>query len=482
MKALARRAAALKVAAVLLWTSACALPGNRGRGENAPAVFTLSFDPSKRYQVMEGWGCALFNLRFVDNQNLPLSPAAEALQRQMLEELVLDLGLTRFGMGLLVDQIERVNDNDDPYATNLAAFDLSRVDLYIREIVLPARELVAARGERFVFTLGAMTHPFRWIGKLSFVNDDPEEYAEFGVTLLQHFRQFGIEVDYWVIHNEPDLMRQWTPAKLGTYVTTLGRRMRAAGFATRIATPETVRPEGVAKWLGAVANTPGALPYLGQITYHSYDFDPTAGELPPAAPRISVAQWARQLKLSVAQTEQSASGRRNPKRWDGTHFELGLDLAENLWADLTYAQVNAWQQYVAFFPGRLGEEHAGGQYLLVNPDNSGYVKPPNYWVLRQFMRYVRPGAVRVGLQVSPAGGPVRASGFLSPQGKPVIVAFNPGRTPAELRISALPAGEYRMSRTSRTQNDEEVAPRRLAAGHTLTLLLPSQAILTVWQP
>jgi hypothetical protein len=94
---------------------------------------------------------------------------------------------------------------------------------------------------------------------------------------------------------------------------------------------------------------------------------------------------------------------------------------------------------------------------------------------------VRPGAVRVGLTAS--GDPaVQGAGFLSPQGKPVMVLFNPTRGPVEVAVSGLPEGAYRLSRTTVAGPGEELMPQPLSPGQVLSLSVPGEAIVTVWLP
>ena len=188
---------------------------------------------------------------------------------------------------------------------------------------------------------------------------------------------------------------------------------------------------------------------------------------------MSVAQWARVLGLPAAQTEQSTAGRRHRDLWNGENYQESLDLAENLMADLIYADASAWEMHTVF-----GGDGSG--YVVLNSDLTGFSKPVYYWALRQFMHYVRPGAVRVALTAS-AKTAVQAAAFVSPQGRPVIVLLNRTNRPAEVHVTHLPAGQYNIATTTRTRNCEEEAPRELRPREPFRLLLPEESMVTIWQ-
>lgn len=461
----------------LAWLAAC------GAAEPVRRVPAAQFrlNPSVRYQPIEGWGGLLANWHWADGASGPSTPIPDAYEPALLRELVFDLGLNRFGLNFPAVIIEKTNDNQDPRVINRSGFDFSTIDPYIREQLLPLRDLLRERGERFVLYGSVILYkPSEGPrGTPRFVVEDAEEYAEFCIAALEYLRGFGLEPDYWAIVNEPDLVDIWTPAQLAERIVVLGRRMREAGFATRIAAPETVQPAGVTGWLSAIAATPGARPYLGAISYHSYDYDPTIGERPPVAPRAAAANWGRLLGLPIAQSEQGQAGKKNAKtRWNGLAYEFALDIAENILADLLYANAAAWQMHAIIGWGEPGNPNAAGAFALALRDGSGYDKPAQYWGARHFTRWLRPGAVRVGLQGAQPRSPVMAAAFLTPAGRPLIVAMNRSAHEHEIHISGLPAGDYSLSLTTRVAPAVEHRLAPLAAGQPLRFTLPGESIAT----
>ncbi len=468
---------AASLGALLSSLAGCAIPAGK------PAVQTnevrVTYDASRRFQTIEGWGGGIPGWSEGDPDLLP----RDAYHRHLpglLDALTGDLGLNRFYLELYATHVEPANDNDDPFKPDLRQFHVAGLEAMVRTVIVPLRQRVEARGERFIFYVRCFAQGGRNGPRPNVLVENADEYAELALVVLRKLRELGIATDYWVLQNEPELTREWEPGRLGLFAARLGARMRAAGFATRIAGPETLAPDGVPKWLSAIANTPGALAALGMITYHSYDYDPTLGQSPRLEPRRAVAALASQLRLRVAQTEQGSGGRANPRRWDGTDFLLALDLAENLWADLTAANASAWELHTLFGRRDPQGRWGGGKYLMISPDLAAIERPVQYSTLRQFTRFVRPGAVRVATEAAPGTTRVRVAAFLSPEGKPVAVLFHRDTSPVSLRISGLPPGEYSIAITSRTEQGAERAVPPLGRGESLRLELPGEAILTLW--
>jgi hypothetical protein len=478
-----RRYARFALCGRLACLAGCALPPGNGDGGKSVRIIV---DTSRRYQTFQGWGGEIPNLHWnggdPPQHSGPTSPVPPDLAREAMDLLVNDLGITRFDHNIHPALVEKDNDNNDPFHTDSAGFDFSAIDPYVHEFFLPLQERVRQRGEPFLFSIKLMTGG-RGVGPGGAIHRrNPQEYAEFCVAMLRHFRQQGLEAQFLVLENEPDLHPGWTPAMLGTAIATVGRRLRAAGLATKIAAPESMSPGAAPAWLGGISAVREAVPYLGLITFHSYDHASTAGERPPIGPRVSLAQWARKLNLPAAQTEESVWGRANTQAWSPQRYQKSLDLAQLVLADLNYANVSQWQLYQAFsvnFTTREETESDAG-FVMLKGDYSGLYRPRYTWALRQFTRNIRPGAVRVSATVLPEQS-VQATAFLSPQRKLVIVALNRGAAPAQLSLAGLPPGEYQVSRSSMSENGAELPALHLAPGQTHGPLLPPESITTIIQ-
>jgi O-glycosyl hydrolase len=444
------------------------------------AVF--AFDPAARHQTIEGWGGLLANWHWADGASGPGTPIRDDVEQHLLRELVFDLGLNRFGINLPAGRIEPVNDNDDAFTVNRAGFDFSNIDPYVRDQLLPLRALLRERGEPFVFYASVVLFSPTPGGTPNFIVENPDEYVEFALVAMDYFRGYGLEPDYWIVVNEPDFVRVWTPADYARLTAQLGERLRAAGYRTRISAPDAVHPSGASAWLATLVNTPGAREHLGMISYHSYDYDPTIGEAPPSAPRAVLANWSRELALPVAQTEQGQAGKKNAAtRWGGLQHDQALDIAQNIFADLLYADASAWQLHAIIGWGTLPDARIGGTFIAARHDGSGYDKPAHYWAVRHFSRFLHPGAARVGLRPVSPRSLVLAAAFLSPAGQPVLVAMNSSQAAHDIRFTNLPPGAYRLSLTTREQKGAEQSLGVLSTGQSLDFALPPESIATIWQ-
>ncbi len=415
----------------------------------------MRLDPSIRFQNVEGWGGRV--------------DASEFDNPEATKEIVHDLGLNRFGIALVPDEI--VGVSAEQAVPEFSSWRADKLDSTIQQAVLPLQREVASRNEKFVLYL---TMPWPRLASLS---RDPDSYVRFALAVLERFRHFGVDVDYWVMVNEPEKNKPWTPAQLGVLVARLVRAIRAAGFRTRIAAPEAVQPDNVGKWLAAIANTPGAGQYLGQLTFHSYDYDPTLSEHPPATPRVAIANLARQLGINVAQTEQGAAGKRHQDHWDGERTDGGLYFAETMWADLTFANASAWELHRVFTHSQYGTRWIGSGFVHLKSD--GFLKPVHYWTLRQFTRFVRPGAVRVAARVEGRCEGLRAVAFLSTDNRPVVVLVNLDETSCATRVGPLPEAMYKTVTTGAGKRGQEETVGRVERNQDVSLNVPARSVVTL---
>ena len=102
----------------------------------AASAVDVTVDLGTHYQRLEAWGGT-------PNMN-PMSPA---LRDEMWDVLVEDLGLTR--ARLEPNRWEVDNDNGDPFALDASRLDTSSLDAKVTTHLLPFRQRVEARGDKF---------------------------------------------------------------------------------------------------------------------------------------------------------------------------------------------------------------------------------------------------------------------------------------------------------------------------------------------
>jgi hypothetical protein len=424
----------------------------------------LRFDAGTTFQTWEGWSClpnpAGYEKAFgawlrdpapgtYDRAGMSRDLPA-ALIARMHDALVDEIGITRMRIEV-GPQVEMVNDNADPRATDASAFRFRWQDDQVERHVLPMKERIEARGER---TTLYVSYDLRSKLSPAFLLQ-PEEYAEMAVAFLAHTKErYGIEPDYWSVLNEPGNDRPGDPALCAALTAAAGRRISAAGFRTRMSGPECVTVAQVARFMASMEEVPGALDHFAQITYHLYH-----GGAEDVRARRAVRDWARRLGITAAQTEWM-EGR-------------DLDVARHIHLCLTEADAVAWDRFGAdlFFALRYDE------WLDPASDAKVPALSSTAWHIRQFSRFIRPGAVRVAL----TGGSDAVRGVAFVRERPVLVLLNTSASAQAAAIDGLPPGRYGGCFTSVSQRayGTDLPVLAVPEGGTLALELPPESVTTL---
>jgi len=425
----------------------------------------LHLDTKTTFQTWEGWSClpnpAGFEKAFVawlrnptaetyDRVGMSRTLPAKLIAR-MHDALVSEIGITRMRIEV-GPQVEPSNDNDDPRRTDAKAYRFLWQDDQIERHVLPMKRRIEARGETMTLYVSydlrsKLSPPFLL---------EPEEHAKMAVAFLAHAKdRYSIEPDYWSVLNEPGNDRPGSPALCARLTAATGRRIAEAGFKTRMSGPECVTVAQAARYMREMEGVPGALDRFAQITYHLYH-----GGAEDVAARNAVRDWARKLEVTAAQTEWMEA--------------KDLDVARHIHLCLTEADVVAWDRFGAdlFFGLRYVE------WLDPASDTKEPVLSSTAWHIRQFSRFIRPGAVRVAL----TGGSdsVKGVAFLR-SGAPVLVLLNTSDAVESSAIDGLPQGEYRRSFTSTSERAHGKDLPEIAVGKSgkQRVELPPRSVTTL---
>ena len=182
----------------------------------------------------------------------------------------------------------------------------------------------------------------------------------------------------------------------------------------------------------------------------------------------------------------------------------GLWLADTIWRDLSAGHASSFSWWTALSP-KLGCSPADSPTCASTANSSGwndgllYYDPDfrsdgnqsiyitrRFFVLGNFSRYVRPGAVHYRVTDVPAG--IHVIAFLRNTWRFVVI--NDGRAARDVRVRLLsPTGGHRYGpptayTTSATQDltPASTAPTLDATTHTLTARVPARSVTTVIQP
>ena len=430
----------------------------------------LSVDSTRRFQTWVGWE-VVHNLYHRDENplgELDRHPVPQPILDEMLDDAVGELGITALDFTnailTLVRQrpgLEPTNDNDDPFSLDSDAIRWHWFDPYVRSILLPMKERVEARGERFVLTLSAVAWgAWHWREPAS---DPGQEYAEIIMACLDRLeRKFGVVPDFVDPYNEPDHHSQSTESKdqILRGIRALTDRMRAAGHPALLRFPDVERLSAVVPFLDHMAeNDPELLSRLGFVAFHGYGgFD--AAELREARAR------ARRLGIPTAQSE-----------WWFTRNH-----APDIHRTLTEADVSIYQPYVLSGPsndpndkGLYGIRYSGDTFPLY--DFEGFFRKLDWYEIYQYSSFIRPGDVRI--EISSPDPEVLPVAFEKPDGRQTVVVAHEGSRARRIAISGLAPGPYDVVTTSATLRAEPLASVVAEPGEPLVLRLPPQSVSSI---
>ncbi|MGH7524901.1 MAG: hypothetical protein ACREK8_11380, partial [Gemmatimonadales bacterium] len=418
-----------------------------------PVDATINVDTLRHFQTMTGWEATAQ----ADQED----PGFSGWQNQLMDLAGNDLGINRLRVEVtsgaenpadnftlsLAGQVnwstvryQAINDNNDPNVINPAGFHFSQVDLEYTSIVLPLRQRLEARGEHLYLNLNYVSFNHGGV-----IHGDPAEYAEFLLALFLHLRDtFGVVPDAVEVILEPDNGTIWTGSSIGAGIAAAGQRLAAAGFHPDFIAPSVTNMANAVPYLNAMVQVPGVAAYLKEFAYHRY-----AGV--SAANLQAIASRGAALGLRTAMLEHIGSG------------------VEDLYDDLTIGQVSAWQQFTLAFPGADN----GAQYYSIV--GGVPVIGSRTLGLRQYFRYVRAGAVRVGA-ASDNAAVVRPVAFTNVGNAPVVV-LHMARA-AAIALHGLRPGNYGV--TTSDPAHAALADLTAGAGGSLTVNVPSAAIVTVY--
>ena len=398
--------------------------------------------PAARYQVITGWEAAAGTGEADCNRT-----AVAKYQPEVTRRAIEELGITRLRLALRSGTESRVdlwadyragrmdyahwratwmvatNDDADPAHIDSAGFQWGYFDAHLEAIVLPMREALARRGERLEVNLNYVDF-FLTRGEKAFAQmKDPEEYAELILAAFLHMQgKYGFVPDAVELNLEPE-NTAYSAIDMGRALVATARRLRAAGFAPRFVGPSSTRAANAVQHYDAMIAVPGARGLLSELAYHTYTGVSDAT-------RQAIRLRALRDQIHTAMLE---------------HIGAGFD---GLYADLTMANVSAWEQFTLAYCGRRDRPENGGVYYQVNQSDSlaPRVNLTNESkLLRQVFAFVRPGAVRIG--ATSAHPDVRPLAFTDTLGGTVVVLRSTARL--SMHVRGLPPGNYGVNYSTR---------------------------------
>ncbi len=435
---------------------------------------TITLDPRTTYQTITGWEA----VAQAGQLECAIDPATgkydpllfHAYKESLFDQAVAD-GINRIRLEVrsgsenpvdyfslyLSGQITRqewkthwhdiVNDNNNPHQIDNAGFQFAEIDDQIEKIILPLKERLEARGETLFLNINYVD----FSGSAFEHKNAPEEYAEFVLAAVKHMKaRYNLVPDAWEVILEPDTGAAWSGTQIGQAIAAAGARLKAEGIPMRFIGPSTTNMTNAISYFDQMIAVPSALSYLSEISYHRYG-GVSANSLQEIAAR------SVKYNLHTSMLEHIGSG------YQDLHEDLKIGLN------------SAWQQFTL---GYCGTDDGGAYYVIDQPD----VWQPAVRIgsrtkyLRQYFKFIRPGAVRIE---ATGGGAFDPLAFINPGNKYVVVVkASSGGTFA---VQGLPAGTYGLKYTTNATYDVDLPAVTLAAGQRLTTAIPAAGVLTIYQ-
>lgn len=376
--------------------------------DSASAASTVTINLKERHQRMYGFGT--FS---IDNANIDFYTK--------------EMGGTVMRVGIISNQFEPANDNDDPNVINLEGFNYDAFDWDA------LKELKSKGVEHFILTSWS---PPAWMKTNLSVdyytagytkdtdNTDNrldysmyEEFAESMVAVVRAFKQHAdIDLRAIGLQNEPAFHEPYPSAILGPdrfveMIKVAGRRFNAEGLDTRFYMAEQVSNfvEDNTQYLDALQADPEANQYCDIFAIHGYGSD----GITPGQPNF--AEWEN-YRNNAAEGEYPKEVWMTETHKDYASWEDGLSIAGAIYGALEHGNVSWWTQWAFEGPFVSQGSPTGMLYAMSN-----------------FAKFIKPGDVRV--TTTSAHEDVLATAFINEwTGKTAVVLINKGDVPLSVKL------------------------------------------------
>jgi hypothetical protein len=252
---------------------------------------------------------------------------------------------------------------------------------------------------------------------------------------------------------EPDNSDQWRGREIGLGLVAAAKRLGQAGFAPDFITPSTAAATAAPSYIDAIMAVPGAGDLVTTFSYHRYDVSGSA--------LAQIKQRARKFGKETAMLEHLTGD------------------AEELYSDLTEADVSAWQQYgMAYTDDNTGDDRSFYYFVdIKDPDQPKIRMGRRTAALAQYFKFIRMGATRIGARSDRSGS--KAVAFRNTTGTYVVVV-NADRA-GPVSVQGLPPGAYGARYTGGDGTPRDLAVTPSADGRGLSADIPAAGVITFHQ-
>lgn len=281
-----------------------------------------------------------------------------------------------------------------------------------------------------------------------------EDFAQWWTDSVKAYRNAGIAVDFVSIQNEGDFKVDYDGCEFDSTENETNAEYSKAFLATykkfceefpddcpKMIAPETMTCQftTVQKYLAnIIAEAPESIYAVG---HHLYQGGDSTDKTSTARSQCKYDSFKINLKLL-----KNYAGENHYKLWQ-TEFYRGsaLETANMIHNCLTLENANAYLFWGGVWQCSLSEKLDATNlipcraYSAATPEDKAYLISGDYYALRHFSEFIRPGYVRVDNTLTHLDDEImtdlRASSYLSPDGsRLVIVLLNNGRKAQQLKL------------------------------------------------
>jgi len=277
------------------------------------------------------------------------------------------------------------NDNDDPFTINWDGVKTWAFDAYA-----PYLQAAQSRGVKLIGTIWCppawmVSENYAETPDNSFKDGYENELVEFILIWVKGMQRYhNIHIDSVSIQNEPNYGNtkwptcRYIPSKLLDIIKLLGARFKAEGVTTKIHSPDVSNLNNFSRYADTICRDPIAKGYVDRLATHSYNEDFWN-------PDSVISKWVAAHRLASSYGKQIWETEYCNDMSNLGTWKEALVLAQHVHNALVHGKVSAWLTYELYKnPGM------GATALIIE---NGLT--PKFYTMKQYFRYVRPGAVRI---------------------------------------------------------------------------------------
>ncbi len=428
--------------------------------EPAENAVEIAIEPNQEFQTITGFGGS-----FTESSAYLLNKISAVTRDKILEAYFGETGarysLTRTHMNSCDFSLSQYS-----YAPVAGDLELSNFSIEedIEDIVPMIRDAMAKSKDGFRIISSPWTAPpwmkdnKEWVGG-KLLPEYYDTWALFFSKYVEAYRKEGIDIWGFTVENEPlgngnnwESMH-YTPEEMSVFVKDhLGPRLQSAGMEDIKILGYDQNREHLREWVDEMYKDEASSKYFAGTAIHWYasTFEVFADEL----------QYAHQKAPEKHLIQSEACVDAEVPKWQDDDWYWSKEATDWGWDWAPEEDKHLHPKYVPVYRyaidiiGSLNNwvdgwvdwnmvlDRQGGPNwfknwcvapVIVDPEQDEVYFTPLYYTLSHFSRYIRPGAIRIGIEISDES--VQATAARNPDGTVVVVLLNESESAKEINLN-----------------------------------------------